>query len=198
MVRQTPNHGWDVMEASDERYADIFDQLINQIDESVSIKGPIAERPEAGREGRLYISTDESPPLLYYDDGNQWGGIKGQLNVPDNVAEIDAEEEIQAKWHFLESLDADIDGKAASADNAEIAENAETAQNLGNRGPQEYALREEDEEIQGEWNFAELVNLAGGLDVQEGTIDLPVFNGEDPDNPAPGSMWFREDQQPTS
>lgn len=199
MVRQTPNHGWDVQEADDENYTEIFDDLIDDIDDSVAQKGPIAERPSAARKGRLYISTDESPgPILYYDDGSSWGGIKGALNVPDNVTHVDANESISGSWSFSQAIDADIDGNAATADNAGEADEAVNAANLGGVPPEDYARLDSNETIDGSYTFNSSITLSGGFSSDGGTIDLPVYSGSDPSGPPQGAMWFRSDDQPTS
>lgn len=198
MVRQTPHHGWDVMEASDENYTEIFDELIDDIDDAVIETGTISERPEAARAGRMYVTTDESPPLLYLDDGTQWVGIKGALNVPDNVAETDANETISGQWEFLQEIDASISGEAQSANNADEAETAQNGVRIQGEEPDIYTRNDENENISGEWTFESTVTLQDGLDAQSGTINLPVYNGSDPNSPPTGAMWFREDQQPTN
>lgn len=198
MVRETPNHGWEVQEANDEDYAQIFERLIEDIDAAVVRKGPINQRPPAGTEDRVYIGTDEDPLTLYYDDGNTWHPVTGKTLIPDEVPRRDSNETITEQWEFDEDIIADIDGTADRAFEAEVALHAENAEKLNDRVSSVYARRNKEENIQGEWTYEEETTFEKGVTVNKGTIDLPLYNGSDP--PAGdrqrGSMWFREDHQP--
>jgi hypothetical protein len=97
MTKQTSNHGWTIPEVDQTTnwgtvLNDFFD---NALDEDVPLRDTIANRPSAGSSApALFVSTDETPPRLYYNDGATWtqiGGSGTQLSeeeVDDFVANL--------------------------------------------------------------------------------------------------------------
>jgi hypothetical protein len=80
MTKQTSNHGWTIPTVDQTTnwgtvLNDFFD---NALDEDVPLRNALANRPSAGSSApALFVSTDETPPRLYYNDGATWTQVGG-------------------------------------------------------------------------------------------------------------------------
>lgn len=194
MVRKTQHHQWETPQSGDPDYHDTFDTLIDQIDLDVLLRGTIGNRPAPGIDGRWYLSTDETPPTLYYDTGERWRSPAMYGDPPETLAHRDQDEVITGSYDFEQPVHTDITGRAASADEAGEAQSAENAQQVGGYSADKFARTDKDETFSGGVQFTETVETSG-LNVTKGTVRLARYSGSDPPN-SPGDIWFRTDRQP--
>lgn len=197
MVRFTQHHGFPLPESSDpaETVAETIGDLIEDLDRVVILRGLLANRPPAGIAGRFYLSTDESVPTLYYDDGEEWVSPATYGDPPPNLLKRDEDQQITAQYTFDEPIIGDLLGHAETATEAELAHEAEDAHRLGGFTEDEYTRTDQDQTITGERTFETEV-VAAGVRVDGGTVDLPGYTGGDPVDRRVGSIWFRNDRQP--
>lgn len=200
MVRQTQYQGYDVPESGDPDYFSTLDTLFDAIDTDVLIKDTSGARPSSPDDEVWFLATDDDPPTLSYFDGDQWHGIGGQYELPDNVAMSDAEEVITEIWEFSEPIVGDITGHASSADQADYAVEAGDADRLGGDPASDYTRADVEETVQERWAFEADQLFLGRVQIVQGAINLPQHDGSNPSSSQllPGSFWFRLDDQPTS
>lgn len=78
MAGTTPNHFLETPSTGE--YEDEWGKILNsnfeEVDLKMIIRGPLADRPPAGTEGRLFLATDEGN--VYYDTGSSWGIVAGR------------------------------------------------------------------------------------------------------------------------
>lgn len=105
---------------------------------------------------RIYVDGAEviadAAYLEFLDDFDVSEGGDGEaevsLTLPDGVASVSADETITGAWTFDETIDADISGSAATADNAAL---------LDGRPETAFAATGDDETITGTWTFDETI-----------------------------------------
>lgn len=194
MVRKTEHHQFDVPEPADDDYDETFDSLIDDIDVEVLLKGTIGNRPQPGLEGRWYLSTDESPPTIYYDTGTEWVSPATFGDPPSNIARRDREETFTEPVTFDEPIHADITGSAETASEAGEAHEAANAQRFEGHPADDFVRTDRDNTFDGVVEFNEPPQFAG-FDLVGGTLSLARYSGSDPTNAA-GDIWFRSDRQP--
>lgn len=59
----------------DDIWGGFLNETITDLDRGIINKGRLADRPLADVQGRWYMATDQSPPTLYYDDGESWRNV---------------------------------------------------------------------------------------------------------------------------
>lgn len=72
-TQKSNNHGWDKPVFPSSTVDVELDNLFDQIDTDVFMRGPEADRPAAGTFGRVYVTTDTR--LHFYDNGTSWDDI---------------------------------------------------------------------------------------------------------------------------
>ena len=72
-TQKSNNHGWDKPVFPSSTVDTELDNLFDQIDTDVFMRGPEADRPAAGTFGRVYVTTDTR--LHFYDNGTSWDDI---------------------------------------------------------------------------------------------------------------------------
>lgn len=194
MVRYTQHHQFPVPEPSDPDYAETFDELIDEIDVEVLLKGTIDNRPLAGVEGRWYLSTDEDPPALYYDDGAQWTSPAFFGDPPETMVHRNEATTMTEQVTFEEPIDGDILGDASFASEAGEAQVAEDTRKVAGHTEDDFARTDRDETFDGAVEFLESVDAAG-VNVMQGTVGLARYSGTDPTHSV-GDLWMRTDRQP--
>ena len=196
MPRTTENLALPVPESADVDYHETLDAFVDEIDRLVVLRGLLANRPTAGVEGRLFITTDDDPPTFYYDTGDEWVSPSTYGDPPPELTRVDRNEVIEVAWTFDEPIRGDILGRAAEADVADFAILADNARKLDDHRAEDFARADEDETLDGHYTFEEGTTHEAGVRVNAGTIVLPNYTGDDPAERREGSMWFRPDKQP--
>lgn len=194
MVRRTQHHQYQVPEGSDPNYPEVFNSFIDELDVDVLLRGTIGNRPTPGVTGRWYLSTDENPPTIYFDTGDQWVSPAMYGDPPETLAHRNRNETITGQYTFEQPVHADITGSAKTADEAGEAQSAQNAQRIGGHTADEFARTDKDETFSGGVQFTEQVDAAG-VNCTQGTIRLARYSGSDPTSQA-GDMWMRQDRQP--
>lgn len=86
MGTTTPYHGFYIPAQGETGWDDEKNADWTALDTRVVKKGIIANRPAAGTSGRWFLSTDETPPTLYYDTGTQWTQVGATTTVVEEEA----------------------------------------------------------------------------------------------------------------
>lgn len=160
------------MTEGDSNYENIFDSLVDDIDEDALLRTETL--PTDNTEGRVILRTSDTE--LFYDTGSFFVAINPERQIEEVTgARTDEDETVGAAWSFEQPINANISGNAEWAQNVALVGTAKNITSEFGGIPIDRFCREDGSEtIHFEWTFRNKY-ITDEVDIQGGTLDFPNY-----------------------